>query len=209
MAHTDTVDCGFIPGPVNKGDGKEYGCLSHVIDLYSTVDRVDHKEDAGGVSSGDEEDDRSTGTEVMTDDGNSLSSLASGEDYTAEELADAQNQLGGQKGYALLAREQEDDDNQVLFMEVSDDEDGDDDEEYEDNEDGSVDMLDASSVDSFVEENEEKDEAEVEDITASEKVFLDIDEGFAAKREDQRAARNEDKKARRAKKRKLAHEVEN
>ncbi|KAK1514437.1 uncharacterized protein CCOS01_13718 [Colletotrichum costaricense] len=100
-----------------------------------------------------------------------------------------------------MTREQDDDDNQVLFMEVSDDEDGDDDEEYEDDE-----MLDASSVDSFMEE----DEAEVEDITASEKVFFDIDEGFAAQKrkgEEQRAARNEDKKARRAKKRKLAQEV--
>ncbi|KAG7050566.1 hypothetical protein JMJ77_0013310 [Colletotrichum scovillei] len=183
MAHTDTVDCGFITGPVNKGDGKEYGCLSHVIDLCSIIDRhlgmesdgfivlcdkgEHHEEDDDDYDDDgdDKEDDRST--EAMTDDGNSLSSLASGEDYTAEELADAQNQLGGQN-IALLAREQDDDDNQVLLMEVSDDE------------DGSVDMLDASSVDSFVEENEEKDEAEVEDITVLEKVFLDIDEGFTA-----------------------------
>lgn len=151
--------------------------------VEATLPRVDYKEDTdNGTSSDkgehheeddddydddgdDKEDDRST--EAMTDDGNSLSSLASGEDYTAEELADAQNQLGGQN-IALLAREQDDDDNQVLLMEVSDDE------------DGSVDMLDASSVDSFVEENEEKDEAEVEDITVLEKVFLDIDEGFTA-----------------------------
>ncbi|KAJ0313722.1 hypothetical protein COL516b_000663 [Colletotrichum fioriniae] len=92
MAHTDTVDRGFITGPVNKGDGKEYSCLSHVVDLYSTIDRhldmeVDYKEDTDSGSPGveyeddDEEDDQSTGTEVcsspgsdaMTDDGNKIS----------------------------------------------------------------------------------------------------------------------------------------
>ncbi|KXH45448.1 hypothetical protein CNYM01_00837 [Colletotrichum nymphaeae SA-01] len=106
----------------------------------------------------------------------------------------------GQKSYTLLAQ-------------VSDNEDNHDDKEYEeykDDEDDSVEILGASSVDSFVDDNEEKNEEKLADITALKKVFLDIDEGFAVQkreREEDRAARNEDKKAR-PKKRKLAQKAE-
>ncbi|KAK0374527.1 hypothetical protein CLIM01_08121 [Colletotrichum limetticola] len=74
-------------------------------------------------------------------------------------------------------------------MEISDDEDEDVDEdvdeeyeEYKDDENDSVEMLDASSVDSFVEDDGEKDEEELADITALAKVFSTIDEGFAVQK---------------------------
>ncbi|KAK1452014.1 hypothetical protein CMEL01_06588 [Colletotrichum melonis] len=65
----------------------------------ATRRRIHYKEDTDGDISSDEgedddddeDDDQSTVTEAMTDDGMSLSSLASGEEYTAEELDDAQN----------------------------------------------------------------------------------------------------------------------
>ncbi|KAK1545436.1 hypothetical protein CPAR01_02938 [Colletotrichum paranaense] len=140
MAHTNTVDCGFITGLITEGDGKDFITRHNLarLDLgddtkaieetgaeqsslpssrpknktqrQATRRRIHYKEDTDGDISSDEgedddddeDDDQSTVTEAMTDDGMSLSSLASGEEYTAEELADAQNQLNNQKSYALV-----------------------------------------------------------------------------------------------------------
>ncbi|KAK1711299.1 hypothetical protein BDP67DRAFT_566734 [Colletotrichum lupini] len=79
--------------------------LDYKEDSDPSTDEGEHHEDGNddGDDDGDgddKEDDQST--EAMTDDGNSLSSLASGEDYTAEELDDAQIQLNNQKSYALV-----------------------------------------------------------------------------------------------------------
>lgn len=37
MAPADTVDCWYIKDRINKHNGEEYDCLSHVLDHYSTL----------------------------------------------------------------------------------------------------------------------------------------------------------------------------
>ncbi|UQC85512.1 uncharacterized protein CLUP02_11010 [Colletotrichum lupini] len=162
-----------------EGNKSARGVRAATTQVNYVEQSVDYEDEEDGA--GDEDDSvtfsSSDNSGKDTDYGRELSPLEEGDFRTAEELEDFKDDLADQKGYAFLAREQNSDEDEVLWMEVLDDDD---------------------------ENSGKKLAEEILDVTNSEMMFAEMGSEFALKKRQRSAERAYDNKEKLAKKRRMA-----
>ncbi|KAF4781355.1 hypothetical protein HER10_EVM0010746 [Colletotrichum scovillei] len=188
----------------NKSARDVRAAKTQVNYVEQSVDYED--EEYGADDEGDEEESvtfsSSNDSGKDTDDGRELSPLEEGDFRTTEELEDFKDNLADQKGYALLAREQNSDENEVLWMEVLDDDDENSGKSYQCSDSSRTDVDSGGSI------NGGELAEELLDVTNSEMMFAEMDSRFSLKKRQRSAERAYDNKEKLAKKRRMAEEAE-